>query len=352
MNPDSGELDITDSSVADLLEGAFAAGGSFGADGSMNQSRAADLLWINSLTELALQVDSTRRDKRIERAMQAIRGAVAASEVVVGEVASAATAFPRPVTRSMRSCRAVVWVTTAVLLVGAAVLMQTANPRRQVHAAIDQIQQATALTDDREYRVTLTFLSPDDAIQKRPERKLEGTLFVRGGEAFVVRAPALLRAGDVWFGRDRNGAWFKPAVGPIQAGPTAVLMQQRFLRDTRDSAPFLQLTTVTNRLSESYDVRLLPEETAPGHSEAESSHCQHVLGTVRASSVSQSPWLPDRVEIHAESGTGTVRRLLLVWSRENASLLKQVEFHFVEQSKKPDNWYRPEGRNESQPVLR
>ncbi len=342
MNHDSEPADVssTESAVTDWLDGATGHADPIAADGVIDKSRAADLLWINALAELAMRPDARGRDEQIERAMNAIRSGTA-----VMRTSTVAPSSSSSKTASTWSRRAVVWVTTAVLLVSAALLMQTANPRRQVHAAINQIKQATASTDDREYRVTLSFRRPDGA-KVEVERRIEGTLFVRGGEAFVVRAPALLRSGDVWFGRDRDGAWFKPAVGPVQAGPGAVLMQQRFLRGSEDSAPFLQLTTVINRLSESYDVRLLAPETPQRGSPSHTHVCQHVLGTLRATA-SQAPWLPDQVEIHAEPGTGKVIRLLLAWKRETVSLLKQVEFDFVEQSQKPDNWYRPEGRSTS-----
>lgn len=344
MNQDlePGDVSFTESAVTDWLDGMAGHANPIAADGVIDKSRAADLLWINALAELTIRPDPKRRDDQIERAMTAIR-----SGTVVKRLSTEAAVSPSSKTVSAWSRRGVIWVTTAVLLVSAALLMQTANPRRQVYAAIDQIKQATASTDDREYRVRLSFRRPDGA-KVEVERKIEGTLFVRGGEAFVVRAPALLRTGDVWFGSDRDGAWFQPAVGPVQAGPGAVLMQQRFLRGSEDSAPFLQLTTVINRLSESYDVRLLAPEMPQRDSPPETPVCQHVLGTLRATA-SQTPWLPDQVEIHAETGTGTVIRLLLAWNRETASLLKQVEFDFVEQSRKPDNWYRPEGRNTSQP---
>lgn len=348
MNQDSEPADVsfTESVVSDWLDGAFGGADSIVADGTLDKSRAADLLWINALAELAIRSDARGREKRIDLVMREIREDVAAKQSPTGSPAS-----PSPTADLRWSRRAVVWVTTAALLTSAALLMQTANPRRQVHAAIDQIKHATASTEDREYRVTLSFRSPDEGAPEKVERKIEGALFVRGGEAFVVRAPALLRTGDVWFGRDRDGAWFKPVVGPVQAGQGAVLMQQRFLRGSEDSPPFLQLTTVINRLSESYDVRLTGRESLQRKTQSFVPDCQHVVGTLRATA-SHSPWLPDQVDIHAEPSTGTVLRLRLVWNRETTSLLKQVEFDFVEQSQKPDNWYRPEGRSASQPVQR
>lgn len=348
MNEDSEPADIsfTESVVSDWLDGTVGCAESIPVDGTLDKSRAADLLWINALAELAIRQDAGGREQRIGLVMRAIRDGASAEQSLTQSPDSRS-----PIGKARWSRRAVVWVTTAVVVICAALLMQTANPRRQVHAAIDQIKQATASLEDREYRVTLSFRSPDDGTPETIERKIEGALFVRGGEAFVVRAPALLRTGDVWFGRDRAGAWFKPAAGPVQAGPGAVLMQQRFLRGSEDSAPFLQLTTVINRLSEAYDVRLIGRERLKRETQSFAPDFQHVVGTLRATAL-HSPWLPDQVEIHAEPSTGTVLRLQLAWNRATTSLLKQVEFDFVEQSQKPDNWYRPEGRGASQPVLR
>lgn len=292
---------------------------------SVDKRRVADLLWIHSLLELSLRDAPAERTGRIDRVMATIRG----EPIVPADSLSKFIRQPRWITQ-----RTIAWLTAAVLLVCAGVWMQSSNPQRQVHAAVDQICQSAAMLEDREYRVTLTHANssnpnPDDA-----HRTIKATLFVRGGESFVVKAPALLRAGDVWFGRDREGAWFQPAVGPVLAGSGALVMQQNLLRNSQDPAPFLQITTILDKLADNYDVRLVPIE-AP----LPPSVSQHVQGTLRPAA-GHPVWLPDLVDIQASS-TGTVHRLLLNWSHETPSGLQQIHFDFVRQSRKPDNWYRP-----------
>ena len=320
---DLADANAADRGVSDWLDGVV---GTEAAIESTDKRRMADLLWIQSLLEVSLCDVSTARNRRIDRVMSVIRR----------ESARPADLIPVTASQPRRSARrTIIGWTAAVLLVCAGVWMQTWSPQRQVHAAVDQIRHSAAKLEDREYLVELIYgnsasSQPDDAT-----RIVNATLFVRGGEAFVVKAPALLRTGDVWFGRDREGAWFKPAVGPVMAGSGAMVMQQKLLRDSQNPAPFLQITTILDRLADNYDVELLPRKRGSSPTVQ-----QHVHGSLR-SAASQPVWLPDQVDIQASS-SGTVQRLLLSWTHEMPSGLKQMQFDFVQQSRQPDNWYRPE----------
>ena len=301
--------------------------------------RIADLLWIQGLLETTFQSPETLREHQIQRAMASIRDSGTASVV-------AATSSNNVDHRSRSRWRQwTVWVTAAVLVLSVGIWLQSRDPRRQAFAAIERIREAASAPSDREYLVTL-FPADANEIKSRP---VEAQLFVRGGEAFVVKAPALLKSGDVWFGHDRNGAWFKPAIGPVLSGSGALLMQQRFMQGREQGAPFLQLTTVLERLSDAYRVTLLPDEVPDRGSLKAVATCQHLRAVVRP--IKGLPdWLPGEIEIYAERETGTIIKMVLHLNSHEPNRLKRIQFDFIAQSQLPDDWYRPEGRSDSRTI--
>lgn len=298
---------------------------------SSQKRQIADLLWIQGLLETAFQSQETAREKRIQHAMASIRNLEA--------VTSAPARSDAPLRLRSKWRQSVAWVTAAALVLCLGIWLQSRDPQRQAFAAIERIREAASVARDREYRVTLSSSDTHEA----KDRQVEAQLFVRGGEAFAVRAPAILRPGDIWFGHDRTGAWFKPAVGPLLSGSGALQMQQRFLHGREQGAPFLQLTTILDRLSDAYRVTLLPDEIPDRGSLTPVAACQHLRAEVRP--LKGLPgWLPKEIEIHAERETGTIIRMVLLCNPVEPNGLERIQFDFVSHSQLPDNWYRPEGR--------
>lgn len=299
---------------------------------SSQKRRIGDLLWIQGLLETAFRPQIMNPESQIQRAMASIR------TLDTGTV-TPATPIEAVVQSRSKWRQSIVWMTAAALVLSLGIWLQSRDPRRQAYAAIERIREAASAARDREYLVTL--ISSDTNEVKG--RQVEAQLFVRGGEAFAVRAPAVLRPGDIWFGRDRTGAWFKPAVGPVLSGSGALLMQQRFLRGREQDAPFLQLTTVLERLSDAYRVTLLSDEVPDRGTLTPVAACQHLRAVVRP--LKGLPgWLPKEIEIHAERESGTIIKMVLVCNPAEPNGLEGIQFDFVSQSQLPDNWYRPEGR--------
>lgn len=295
--------------------------------------RIGDLLWIQGLLETVFRRDKIDRDAQIQRAMASIRN------LDSGTVTTAVPPFEATVRTRSKWRQSLVWVTAVVLVLCLGIWLQSRDPRRQAFAAIERIREAASVPRDREYLVTLFSSDTNEA----KGRQVEAQLFVRGGEAFAVRAPAVLRPGDIWFGRDRTGSWFKPAVGPVLSGSGALLMQQRFLQGREQDTPFLQLTTVLERLADAYSVTLLSDETPERGSLTPVAACQHLRAVVRP--LKGLPgWLPREIDIHAERETGTIVKMILLCNPVEPNGLERIQFDFISQLELPDNWYRPEGR--------
>jgi hypothetical protein len=343
MNHDHQEptADDTDRFVSELLDQSHAIDAATipqrMADSTFDALRATDLLWINALLEQAFDSDRSHTERSIERAMTAIRDAhlsvsIPAAALEPGS-SSVADAIRRPSNR-----QSLAWISALSIVLIVGLWLQLTNESREAQAAVARICRAAAEPADREYLVTFAFAA--DHLDEF-DRQVLATLFVRSDSAFVAKAPAVIRTADVWFGRNRNGLWIKPAVGPVLSGPVVQSIHERFLPRADDDTPVLQMTTVLNRLSDRYNVQLLDDEIPARGSLAAVTACRHIRGTLRSSAEPQM--LPDAVEIHADQASGNVIKLVLTWHRETATRLKRIDFDFVRQSKQPDDWYFPDG---------
>jgi hypothetical protein len=227
----------------------------------------------------------------------------------------------------------------ALVFIG--VWFQATAPSRQAQAAVAEICRVAAEPLDREYLVTSTMGGLPPSLLGNAEPRFQATLFVRGGSAFVVNAPSLIQAGGFWFGRDPNGPWLKPSFGPVLSGPGGAVMQAL---QPDENSPFLQITRVLNKIADRYEVQLLPDEIPMRGRLAAVGPCQRIHALLKRDSTRER--LPDDIDVHSDHATGNVIRLVLRWNRELPSRLTQMEFDFVQQSRQPDNWYRPEGHSQ------
>lgn len=307
-----------------------------------DKQRTADILFVNALLEQALNPKPEQREARIQRAMAALTAQIVtkpaatqpSSSTNTGtmELSSTRRHFPRP--KRLRTA----WVTAFLVLIAAGLWFQVTDRSRQARAAVDLIQRVAAQATDREYEVTLTLTPTVESGDSHIPHQMVGDLFVRGAEAFAFRTPAVIGPGKIWLGGGAKGFWLKPARGPIVFQATADGLLQRYLRQPVET-PFLQITTVLQRLSEHYEIKLLKEELVSIDKATSTEMCRHIQGKCR----SRTGSLPDTIDVWSARDDGNVLRLILNWEHESRPGLLHVEFNFVRQADLPPEWYRPEG---------
>jgi hypothetical protein len=302
-----------------------------------DKRRIADLLWVQALLEQTLAPQPVQREARIQRAMASLTIAVLDNPISKGESPVTTVTCIASRYRPQRSFRTA-WVTALIVVIAVGLWFQATDQSRQARAAVEYMRQVAAEPRDREYAVTLAFTPPSDVGKDLPQQKLNGNLYVRGGAAFAFQTPALVGPGKTWMGGDAKGVWLRPARGPIVFQATAEGLLQRYLRSPVET-PFMQITTVLERLGEHYDIELLADEVPPGSELAEHGLCHHIRGKCRNPHGS----LPDTIDTWSARRGGNVIRMSLSWERKSRPGLLHVEFNFVKQAELPTEWYRPEG---------
>lgn len=323
---------------------------------SQEKRRAADLLLLQALLEIAVtppsQHDAENRERisvtpqnsqsnRIHRAMQAIRASDLSPQPSRAEPDSWTNQSPF---RPLRRLRAA-WITAITLVIACGIWFEVTNPSRQLRAAVEFIRQAAAQVQDREYRVTIHIGASEPGLAPALQKKVEGNLFVRGGEAFAFQAPALIGKGQIWFGGNAQRVWLKPAIGPIVLEGQPEALMKRWLKRPID-AHFLQITTVLDRLEAHYQIDMLPDEPLQSGTETAAGYYRRLKGICRSSQNS----LPGSIDIWAAKDTGIVVQLILNWDSNTVPGHMQIEFKYVQQHDRRSDWYRPEGHPRGKPT--
>ncbi len=210
----------------------------------------------------------------------------------------------------------------AALLVAAMAFWNIGRPAPASATVARALAHAEA-SRDRTYRVTLRFDAPLD-------RTTEGTLHVRGGEQFLFRHPGPL--GEFHIGSGSEFCWFAPARGPVITSPDQKWLREWVARGGSDM-PFLQVTTVLRRLSQSYDLQPLRAGWPPGGGP----WCQHVRGRRRDS----SGMLPEGIDLWASADSGAVQRLEFTFEDDRPSLLRSLVLQLAAEEPLPADWYEP-----------
>jgi hypothetical protein len=302
-----------------------------------DKRRIADLLWVEALLEQALAPQPMQREARIQRAMASLTTALRDNPVNNGASTATTVTYITPRYRPQRSFRTA-WITALIVVLAVGLWFQATDQSRQARAAVEYMRQVAAEPRDREYAVTLAFTPASDAGTDLPQQKLNGNLYVRGGAAFAFQTPALVGPGKTWMGGDAKGVWLRPARGPIVFQATAEGLLQRYLRSPVET-PFMQITTVLERLGEHYDIEMLADELTPDSELVEHGLCHHIRGKCRNPHGS----LPDTIDTWSARRGGNVIRMSLSWERKSRPGLLHVEFNFVKQAELSPEWYRPEG---------
>ncbi len=266
-------------------------------DSQKNAKEAADLQMLEVLLQETLYPHPAAREARIQRVLDAQQGPAPAEKQA-----------PSATSRGRRR-----WMAMAVaasLLLAWGLWSQSNSPSQQARAAVlrslKQAQESTA----GHYRLSSVVQWPVVG-----RREVEGDLWVDGADRFVVRHPALLRANEVWIGANPQEYWIVPPRGPVTTGGSRIVEAWLAKRE-RLATPYLHITTMLQRLSEGYELQMLPEEVIDdGSRPGEKVRCRRVQGTLLPSRFRPGvkKLLPKAIDLWADKATGFARRIVLDW---------------------------------------
>jgi hypothetical protein len=188
---------------------------------------------------------------------------------------------------------------------------------------LDRVEAAAKLPVDRKYEISFQFA-------RNAETHPSATLWVRGGDKFVVRYPHPSGNGDLWIGANGRDLWLVPAVrsAPVLAAVDSKWLQ-RWIEERRLRLPFLNIESILHRLKSDYRVSLTTEVV-----DANTDHLSGVRsGTPRL--------LPQTIDVWSDRRSGTVRRLELAWRKDGRGphWLASMEIRLVDEQAAGDEWY-------------
>ncbi|MFH0943779.1 MAG: hypothetical protein V2A76_01165 [Planctomycetota bacterium] len=261
---------------------------------------AGDHLFLDGLLQRLHHADEERREARIKSALARIE---------------------KPPLRLLRSHRiaslaAAILLTTGVLWL----LLDASAPTAR--AAVEKALKAAQVAADRLYDVVIERSLPGPP-------QLEASLFVHGGEKFVIELPGMT-GGTIWAGCDGRVTWLIPAWPPL---PVLVSEDSRLLdewmRGQEVQLPFLQITSVLERMQAHYDL-----EFSDGEKDLDDRIS--ILGKRRE----DDPLLPLEIRFQAERESGTVQELLLRFDGTGPlPTPRSMRFVLVDELPRPPGWY-------------
>lgn len=275
---------------------------------------------LHALLSFALRSARENHDARIHSVLQAI------------DEERAATA--QPIIRS-RSRWMSLLATAAILMLAVGLWLAFGSPP-SAYAVVRSAQQQAAQVIDRVYRVRL-----QPRLASMPSR--EGTLYVRGGEKLAYKHPTLLGE-SLWLGTNGNEGWLVPPHGPVlvREDPYYLKLWQN---EQGEQLPFLQLTTVLERMQQGYDLEILPPDNDP----QQTIKLTHVRGTRRAGESG-----PQQIDMWADTRNGNAQRMLFTFERDSLVLpFFQVSFELMNDQSVASDWYEHRAHHgEERPVVR
>lgn len=179
-------------------------------------------------------------------------------------------------------------------------------------------------------------------VHQRPiwgKREVSSDLYLNDKNQFVVRHPGWSRFRDVWIGGDATSRWIAPRFGPAFVGGEEIVAGWLMRKDI--PSPYLHVSTILERMSRAYRLKMLSNETLPQvDSPGKVVLCQHVVGELRRSNAT----LPVKIELWANIETGMAHRLELTWQRtetERGPVHWSIEL--IGSPELPSNWFDLEG---------
>ena len=318
-----------------------------------DKARIADLAFLNALLEAVHRPQGNLVAKRVDRVMNAIRttsplGApfgeplrdqvAALGEAAAGFDANAPADAERPRTEQARpaprriAAALPTWVwplfSTAAVLLLAAGLYWNSGSHPTARAAVLRASVDAARLADREYHALADLQNPSGSITRT-----ESTLWVRGGEKFVLEHPWM--GGHVTIGNNGHRAWFVPLLG-LPSQDDNPQQSVWWARKAGWALPDLTVRGLIESLVDDFDLELLPSETLPAHPGIV---CQHIRGMRRVADVNRF----QVIELWAHPQTGVAQRIVLYWDRP-ADLAgpERIQVDLVAERPQSDIWYEPE----------
>ncbi len=232
--------------------------------------------------------------------------------------------------RSMRRWGSVALAASALLVVLYSLTYLTTDSA--AYAAVLRSLESTPST--RAYRIRM--------VHQRPiwgQREVTSDLYLNDRDQFVVRHPGWSRFGDVWIGGDTKNRWIAPRFGPAFVGGEEIVGSWLMRKDI--PSPYLHVSTILERMSRTYHLKMLDNESLPQQGSPDKSVlCQHVVGELRRSNFA----LPVRIELWANVDTGMAHRLELTWRRaESERGPVRWSIDFVGSPDLPKDWFTLEG---------
>lgn len=299
-----------DSLIGELIDGDRADGrGIEGIPGAAE--RAGDMLLLDALLARVHHPDAEAeaRERRVQRAMSGIRGERAIRHPGSAHVHRAA--------RWMRTT-GVRWAMAAGLLLAISILW-IGPSKRSAASALDMAIEAASLDQDRTFDVTIEHARRDGS-----KRAKEATLFLRGGNRFVLRVESQCGA-DFVVGSNGEQLWVVADGELVQVHDRGAQVEP-WLQIWDLTSSFFDVRTALVELRERYDVELV---SASGR------NITHIRGRLRDDSRN-----PDHVEAWVGSD-GVVERLLFAWEPERGrrSVPSRMEFNLRHRDPMPDSLY-------------
>ena len=323
--------------LADLLDGRDAAAPQISDPALLR--RAAGVQFLHGLLSHIHRPEPASMEARIQRVMAAVRRTAGPGEPVAESIRTPVGAnFTRR--RSMLAR----FATVAGILAACGIVWTLVGTGGNAYAAVDRALIAAQQVLDREYRVSTQLRGPLGG-----QRAVKSTLYVRGGEYFALRHPAVL-GGELWLGRHGSELWLIPRLGPVLVGQDASL-EGTWREQAQVSTPYLQITTILQRLRERYRLETLPDEELPRmERESETALFQRLRGSLIST---QDPRLPRVIDMWLDRESGAARRLQLDWQSPAEDWgVQSVQFDLAALPNLPADWYSHAAHHHAQrPVI-
>ena len=226
----------------------------------------------------------------------------------------------------------VIGLSSAAALMLLVFFLQINTPNQAMAAVNRSIEQALANDIGRYYVVTSVIQVDEDKTMAR-----NSALYVKGGERFALRTDGPLKVRSIWLGGDRGNAWVVPPVGPVITGDTDNLGAW-VARRKEITSPYLHITTILERMRDSYELKAQPNETLLIG--ARSVECQHIVGDLKGARSGQGP---DRISLWVSAKTGVAQKVMAKWVLADGELgRKSVLIEFKSDMNLADDFFTPE----------
>lgn len=294
-------------------------------DSDDNAIRDADERLTESLLRAALRPDPSAQERRVLRVFDALNS----------EVSDAAETPPltsKTATNAAGGRRWAVWAAAAVVLLAVGLIWQSNSPSRQAHATVRRGLQTAEEPGPRKYRF--------HAVVRRPLiglREVDGELYVDGAKNFALRHPAILPNREFWIGGNEREYWIVPPIGLALVGDRKLL--EKWLSDQGElTTPYLHVATMLRRMSQDYDLRMLPDESIPESTDNDRQvACRRVRGVLRDAGKLIHPRV---IDLWTDRSTGVARRVVLDWQLPAEEFGRStVTLELAGPAKLPADWF-------------